>query len=38
MPPFVLLEDRASIDAAGRLFTHPVEVVRSTSGKPTAQP
>ena len=26
--PFVLLEDRASIDAAGRLFTRPVEVVR----------
>ena len=27
-PPFVLLEDRVSIDGAGRLFTHPVEVVR----------
>lgn len=27
-PPFVLLEDRASIDAGGRLFTDPVENVR----------
>jgi para-aminobenzoate synthetase/4-amino-4-deoxychorismate lyase len=26
--PFVLLEDRTSIGAPGRLFTHPVEVVR----------
>jgi para-aminobenzoate synthetase / 4-amino-4-deoxychorismate lyase len=27
-PPFVLLEDRASFEAAGRLYSRPVDVVR----------